>query len=130
MTIRQLRTCGVLAATLLLAAPLALTGSGASAASFAVSTSPGVSVSEDAYVPKGQVHTGDLVAIFGKVRVEGTVTGQVVVIMGSLDLSGEVQGDTISILSGTRIGGTTSTSSSMNWRSCTRSSRPTRSCAP
>jgi hypothetical protein len=114
MITRSLRTCSILLVAALMTTPWALAGAG-SAAGLAslptVSVSPAVSVSEDAYVPKGQVHEGDLVAVFGKVRVEGTVTGQVVVVLGSLDLSGEVQGDTVSILTTTvihetaRIGG-------------------------
>jgi hypothetical protein len=109
MNIRHLRACCALVAAVLSTTPWALAGPGSHAvpASFpAVSVSPDVSISEDAFVPKGQIHEGDLVAIFGKVRVEGTVTGQVVVVLGSLDLSGEVQGDTVSILSATTLGET------------------------
>ncbi len=106
MTIRCLRTCTILVAAALWTTSWALAASRDGAVSVGpvtASVSPAVSVSEDAYVPKGQVHEGDLVAIFGKVRVEGTVTGQVVVVLGSLDLSGEVQGDTVSVLTTTVI---------------------------
>jgi len=53
----------------------------------------------DSYVPKGEVHDGDLVAVFGDARVDGEVTGNVVVVMGSLELSGTVRGDTVAVLS-------------------------------
>jgi hypothetical protein len=66
--------------------------------------SPSVSISDEAYVPKGEVHHDDIVCILGKVRVEGEVTGDVVVIMGSLDLSGTVRGDVVGVMSPTHIG--------------------------
>jgi len=72
-------------------APLAISGS--------VSVSPSVAVSEDSYVPSGQVHEGDLVSVMGNVRIEGEVTGSVVVVMGSIELSGHVQGDMVSVMS-------------------------------
>ena len=62
-----------------------------------------VAISGKAYVAKGQVHEGDVVAIFGDARIEGEVTGDVVVIMGDLDLSGSVGGDVVSILSHAKI---------------------------
>jgi len=95
MKIRCLTALILLAVTLLPASPVVAAGA-----------TPAVSISEDAYVPKGQVHDGDLVAVFGDVRIEGTVTGQVVVVLGSLDLGGEVEGDVVSILSGTKIADT------------------------
>jgi hypothetical protein len=60
---------------------------------------PIVAITEDAYVAKGQVHDDDIVAIIGKVRVDGEVTGDIVVIMGSLDISGTVRGDIVAIMS-------------------------------
>jgi hypothetical protein len=65
--------------------------------------SPTVTISDEAYVPKGEVHHDDIVCILGKVRIEGEVTGDVVVIMGSLDLSGTVRGDVVGIMSPTHI---------------------------
>jgi hypothetical protein len=65
-----------------------------------------VAISEDAHVTANQVHEGEIVAIFGKVRIEGRVTGDVVVILGSLDLSGSVEGQVVSILSHTKIADT------------------------
>lgn len=64
---------------------------------------PIVAISDDAYVAKGEVHHDDIVAIMGKVRVEGEVTGDVVVILGSLDISGTVRGDVVGIMSPTHI---------------------------
>ncbi|HEU4401861.1 MAG TPA: polymer-forming cytoskeletal protein [Candidatus Polarisedimenticolia bacterium] len=63
-------------------------------------TGPGdsVTMSGEALVPKGEVHEGDMVAIFGDVRVEGEVTGDVVVILGSLEVSGTVDGDAVAIM--------------------------------
>ncbi|OLC55301.1 MAG: hypothetical protein AUH92_02470 [Acidobacteria bacterium 13_1_40CM_4_69_4] len=57
-----------------------------------------VTISDVAYVPKGAVHDDDLVAILGKVRVEGEVTGDVVVILGSMEISGKVDGDVVGIM--------------------------------
>ncbi|HZM69568.1 MAG TPA: hypothetical protein VFB95_04280 [Candidatus Cryosericum sp.] len=71
-----------------------------------VTVSPDVSIYQDSYVPKGQVHDGDLVSLMGDVRVEGEVTGQVVVVMGSLDLSGTVRGDVVSVMSRTTLSDT------------------------
>ncbi len=65
--------------------------------------SPTVTISDEAYVPKGEVHHDDIVCILGKVRVEGEVTGDVVVILGSLDISGTVRGDVVGIMSPTHI---------------------------
>ena len=62
-----------------------------------------VIVSDEAYVPKGEVHRDDIVCILGKVRVEGEVTGDVVVVLGSLDISGTVRGDVVGIMSPTHI---------------------------
>ncbi len=58
-----------------------------------------VTISDVAHVPRGAVHHDDIVAIFGKVEVEGEVTGDVVVILGSADISGKVGGDVVGILS-------------------------------
>ncbi len=60
---------------------------------------PAFSMSADAHVPPGEVHHGELVAVFGDVVIEGTVTGEVVVIMGSLHVSGTVDNDVVSVLS-------------------------------
>lgn len=64
-----------------------------------VTVSPDVAIMQDAYVPKGKVHDGDLVSVMGDVRVEGEVTGQIVVVMGSLELSGTAHGDVVSVMS-------------------------------
>ncbi len=82
---------------------LATTSLGAPAGRHVDIDAPTVSISDVAHVPAGQVHQGDIVAIFGDVRVEGRVDGQVVVILGSLDLSGSVEGDVVAILSDSRI---------------------------
>ena len=66
-------------------------------------TTPGVSVSGDAYVPAGQVHNDDLVVIMGDARVDGEVTGDIVVVMGSLDLSGTAHGQVVSVMSRTHL---------------------------
>jgi hypothetical protein len=57
----------------------------------------------DIRVPKGRVHDNEIVAIFGDVVIEGTVTGEVVVILGSLQISGTVEGDVVSVLSRTTL---------------------------
>ncbi|PYT15050.1 MAG: hypothetical protein DMF51_07395 [Acidobacteria bacterium] len=62
-----------------------------------------VTISDVAHVPKGVVHHDDIVAIFGKVQVEGEVTGDVVVIFGSADISGKVGGDVVGIMSAMHI---------------------------
>lgn len=64
---------------------------------------PVVGLNETSYVPKGTVHDGDLVAIFGDVKVEGEVTGSIVVVMGSLELSGHAREDVVSVMSRTHI---------------------------
>jgi hypothetical protein len=64
---------------------------------------PIVAVTDDAYVAKGQVHDDDIVAIFGKVRVDGEVTGEIVVVMGSVDISGTVRGDVVGVMSPVRL---------------------------
>ena len=68
--------------------------------------SGGVSVTDDAHVPVGEVHDHDIVAIFGDVNIEGDVTGQVVVIMGNMEISGTVQGDVVAIMSPVKLSGT------------------------
>lgn len=69
----------------------------------ATGTTPTVSVSDSAHVAKGEIHEGDVVAIFGDVIIEGSVTGQVVVVLGSLNLSGTVEGDVVTVLSEARL---------------------------
>ncbi|MBI1951599.1 MAG: hypothetical protein HYS34_09590 [Acidobacteria bacterium] len=68
--------------------------------------SSNVSITDMAHVPEGQVHDDDIVAIFGKVKIEGEVTGDVVVIMGHLEISGTVRGDVVGIMSPMRLGDT------------------------
>ena len=65
--------------------------------------SPTVTISDEAYVPKGEVHHDDIVCLLGKVRVEGEVTGDIVVILGSVEISGSVRGDVIAVMSPTHI---------------------------
>jgi hypothetical protein len=65
-----------------------------------------IAVTDDAHVGVGEVHDHDIVAIFGDVNIEGTVTGQVVVIMGKLEISGTVEGDVVAIMSPVRLAGT------------------------
>lgn len=88
-------------AVLLAAPPPGLLAPRAAAAPLGITTtvSPSVAVSEDSYVPAGQVHEGDLVSVMGDVRIEGEVTGSVVVVMGSVELSGHVAGDMVSVMS-------------------------------
>lgn len=64
----------------------------------------------DAVVRRGEHVDGDVVAIFGNVRVEGQVTGAAVAIFGSvtIDTSGSVGGDAVAVLGGQRSGGTVS----------------------
>lgn len=62
-----------------------------------------VSITDMAHVPEGQVHDDDIVAIFGKVKIEGEVAGDVVVIMGHLEISGTVRGDVVGIMSPVRL---------------------------
>lgn len=69
----------------------------------ATGAAPPVTMSADAFVPEGAVHHGELVAVFGDVRIEGTVTGEVVVVMGSLYISGTVESDVVSVLSPTTL---------------------------
>ena len=45
-----------------------------------------VRIWSDAYVPAGEVVDGEVVAVFGSVTVEGTVTREVVAVMGSVHL--------------------------------------------
>ena len=58
-----------------------------------------VRIWSDAYVPAGEVVDGEVVAVFGSVTVEGTVTREVVAVMGSVHLSpgARVDGDVVSI---------------------------------
>jgi len=65
--------------------------------------SPTVTISDEAYVPKGEVHHDDIICLLGKVRVEGEVTGDVVVVLGSVEISGTVRGDVIGVMSPTHI---------------------------
>ncbi len=65
--------------------------------------SSNVSITDMAHVPEGQVHDDDIVAIFGKVKIEGEVAGDVVVIMGHLEISGTVRGDVVGIMSPMRL---------------------------
>lgn len=71
-----------------------------------VSISPDLAIGQSSYVPRGEVHDGDLVSVMGDVRVEGEVTGQIVVVMGSLDLSGTAHGDVVSVMSRTHLADT------------------------
>jgi hypothetical protein len=58
-----------------------------------------VRIWSDAYVPAGEVVDGEVVAVFGSVTVEGTVTQEVVAVMGSVHLKpgARVDGDVVSI---------------------------------
>jgi hypothetical protein len=69
----------------------------------ATSAGAGVSVSEEAFVPKGQIHDDDLVVVLGDARVDGEVTGSIVVVMGSLELSGHAHQDVVSVMSRTHL---------------------------
>ena len=60
-------------------------------------------MSSDAHVKEGDVHHGELVALFGDVVIDGTVTGEVVVIMGSLRVNGTIESDAVSVLSKTTL---------------------------
>ncbi len=53
----------------------------------------------DAEVPAGERVDGDVVAVFGSVRVEGEVTGSAVAVFGSLDLKpgASVRGDAVAV---------------------------------
>jgi len=96
MRTRFLAACAVAAFWLIGPAPGALAGS---RGEHAGGPHDSVAMAGEAYVAKGQVHEGDMVAIMGNVRVDGTVTGDVVVILGSLDLSGTVEGDVVAVMS-------------------------------
>jgi len=76
------------------------------ATSMNVSISPDVAFGQDAYVPAGEVHEGDLVTVMGDARVEGEVTGSIVVVMGSLEMSGTAHGDVVSVMSRTHLSDT------------------------
>jgi len=58
----------------------------------------------DAEVGPGERVTGDVVAVFGSVRVEGEVTGSAVAVLGSLDLrpGAFVRGDAVAVGGGLR----------------------------
>jgi hypothetical protein len=58
-----------------------------------------VRIWSDAYVPQGQVVDGDVVAVFGDVTVEGSVTRNVVAVLGSVHLEdgARVDGDVVSV---------------------------------
>lgn len=58
----------------------------------------------DAEVGPGQTVDGDVVAVFGSVKVEGTVVGSAVAVFGSLDLSPQarIQGDAVAVGGGIR----------------------------
>ena len=58
-----------------------------------------VRIWSDALVPAGEVVDGEVVAVFGSVTVEGTVTRDVVAVMGSVRLApgARVDGDVVSI---------------------------------
>ncbi|MGH7730243.1 MAG: hypothetical protein ACRENJ_03235 [Candidatus Eiseniibacteriota bacterium] len=58
-----------------------------------------VRIWSDAHVPAGEVVDGEVVAVFGSVTVEGTVTQEVVAVMGSVYLKpgARVDGDVVSI---------------------------------
>jgi hypothetical protein len=58
-----------------------------------------VRIWSDAHVPAGEVVDGEVVAVFGSVTVEGTVTREVVAVMGSVHLKpgARVDGDVVSI---------------------------------
>ena len=58
-------------------------------------------MSSDAHVKEGEVHHGELVALFGDVVIDGTVTGEVIVIMGSLRVNGTIESNVVSVLSET-----------------------------
>ena len=60
-------------------------------------------MSSDAHVQAGEVHHGELVALFGDVVIDGTVTGEVVVIMGSLRVNGTIERDVVSVMSETTL---------------------------
>jgi hypothetical protein len=58
-----------------------------------------VRIWSDAHVPVGEVVDGEVVAVFGSVTVEGTVTREVVAVLGSVYLKpgARVDGDVVSI---------------------------------
>jgi hypothetical protein len=58
----------------------------------------------DAEVGPGERVTGDVVAVFGSVRIEGEVTGSAVAVLGSLDLrpGALVRGDAVAVGGGLR----------------------------
>jgi hypothetical protein len=105
-----LRTALLATLALLAAAPVALAAGTHAAPVLGVSVNVDapsvVGLSETAYVPKGQVHEGDLVSILGDVKVDGEVTGSIVVVMGSLELNGRAHEDVVSVMSRTHIGST------------------------
>lgn len=58
-----------------------------------------VRIWSDAHVPAGEVIDGEVVAVFGSVTIEGTVTREVVAVLGSVYLKpgARVDGDVVSI---------------------------------
>ena len=74
-----------------------------------------VRVFDDAYVPAGDRVTGDVVAVFGSVDVEGHVEGDVVAVLGSVHLKpgSAVDGDAVAVggvvdqAEGVEVGGET-----------------------
>lgn len=48
-------------------------------------------------IPEGMNVNGDAVALFGSIKVDGTLTGDAVSIFGSISISGAVDGDVISV---------------------------------
>ncbi|MFQ5877100.1 MAG: hypothetical protein ACE5JH_05345 [Acidobacteriota bacterium] len=87
----------------LAAAAIAVAALGLADGALAGGAAPTVSLSSDVHVPEDVVHRGELVAILGDVRIDGSVTGEVVVILGSLHISGTVESDVVSILSRTTL---------------------------
>jgi hypothetical protein len=67
----------------------------------------------DARVPKGTHFDGDVVAIFGDVRIDGEITGSAVAVFGHVDIApgAAVHGDAVAVLGGEHSGGQVSGSS-------------------
>jgi len=52
---------------------------------------------QDITIPAGTTHDGNVVCIYGRVRIDGHVNGDVTVIAGRVDVTGSVAGDVVGV---------------------------------
>lgn len=74
-----------------------------SAFRFDIHNGDSITLFENDVIPAGETVTGDAVAVFGNLEINGAVSGDVVAVFGNVDLNGEVKGDIVAVFGNVNV---------------------------